>query len=187
MSFWSRVLALFGIGPAAFHDTTIHGVPNLAIVGPHLWRMGQPTGPEAWAYLTRWVAPEAVSVKLNDHVEGADVVPTGWTLAEHPMPPFDDKPWTAVEKPDSALVRAAVDDAASRWENGQAVVIHCSHGRDRTGLIVALLGIRLFGWTKEEALHDMLRHGFRWELPGLDAYFVEYASEKKLPSSGSSK
>ena len=99
MSFWSRVLALFGIGPAAFHDTTIHGVPNLAIVGPHLWRMGQPTGPEAWAYLTRWVAPEAVSVKLNDHVEGVDVVPTGWTLAEHPMPPFDDKPWTArVEK-----------------------------------------------------------------------------------------
>jgi hypothetical protein len=173
VGFWQRILALVGLGPAAFHDTTIHGVPNLAIVGPHLWRMWQPADAEAWAYLTRWVAPEAVVIKLNDRAEGVDTPPDGWVVVDSPIPPYDDKPWSVVDKPDPVVVRTLVDFIAKRWKDGNTIVVHCSHGRDRTGLLVALLGMRLFGWTKAEALADMLRHGFRWELPGLDAYFAE--------------
>jgi hypothetical protein len=44
---------------------------------------------------------------------------------------------------------------------------------NRTSLISALVGMKLFGWSKDYAWQDMLKHGFRWELPDLDAYWLE--------------
>lgn len=41
-----------------------------------------------------------------------------------------------------------------------AVLIHCWHGADRTGLIVALYRIVFENWCKEAAIEEMLRGGF---------------------------
>ena len=40
------------------------------------------------------------------------------------------------------------------------VLIHCRHGSDRTGLIVALYRILYQNWTKEDALEEMLKGGY---------------------------
>lgn len=40
------------------------------------------------------------------------------------------------------------------------IVIHCWHGADRTGLISALYRIVFQGWTKEEAIDELMHGGF---------------------------
>ena len=47
-------------------------------------------------------------------------------------------------------------------EDRGTVFIHCFHGSDRTGLFVAIYRVVYEGWTKEEALHEMVHggHGF---------------------------
>jgi protein tyrosine phosphatase (PTP) superfamily phosphohydrolase (DUF442 family) len=40
------------------------------------------------------------------------------------------------------------------------VVIHCQHGADRTGAIVALYRVVVQGWTKEDAIREMDEGGF---------------------------
>ena len=36
-----------------------------------------------------------------------------------------------------------------------AIVIHCKHGADRTGLIIALYRILFQGWSKEDAIEEL--------------------------------
>jgi len=38
--------------------------------------------------------------------------------------------------------------------------LHCQHGADRTGLITALYRIVYQGWSKDQALEEMLQGGF---------------------------
>ncbi len=40
------------------------------------------------------------------------------------------------------------------------IVIHCKHGSDRTGLIVALYRILFQNWSKEEAIDEMKNGGY---------------------------
>ncbi len=170
----AALLAAFGLGCApAFHDITVMGVPNLTQVAPRLWRMGQPANEDAWAYLERQLGPNVTVVKLNDDKEGVDLVPSTWRLLKAPIPPEDDKPWTVVDRPDPKTVHAIVRAIIDAFTRGETVVWHCTAGRDRTSLISALVGMRLLGWSKAAAWKDMLAHGFRWELPDLDAYWLE--------------
>ncbi len=175
-SLWTSLLAFFGCA-GGFHTTTTVGVDNVVQIAPGMWRMGQPS-PEAWPALARLVNPEfkrVTVVKLDDEDEGSDDYVLGlygWTLVKVPMPPFDDKPWTVLEKPDKASVNRAMQSILDARARGEVVVWHCVHGRDRTGLISALVGMRLFGWSKAQAWQDMIAHGFRWELPDLDAYWL---------------
>ena len=90
-------------------------------------------------------------MKLNDDTEGPDTPPEGWVLRKRPIPPEDDKPWSVVEKPDPKAVWAIVDEIVAAYTVGGVVIWHCSHGRDRTGLIAALVGMRLLGWSKTAA------------------------------------
>ena len=41
-----------------------------------------------------------------------------------------------------------------------AVLVHCQHGEDRTGLIVAAYRVAACGWTKEAAMAEALRFGY---------------------------
>lgn len=44
----------------------------------------------------------------------------------------------------------------------QPVLVHCKHGADRTGLIIALHRILFEGWTKADAIDEMKNGGFGW-------------------------
>jgi hypothetical protein len=173
------LLGLFGCAPRFVDTTTPGGIPNLVQFAPNMWRMGQPPTPVAWIELEARVQNQdqsVVVVKLNDEVEGSDdyaQTMLGWTVIRLPMPPEDDKIWTVFVKPDPAVVHRAVKAILDAHAAGYVVIWHCSAGRDRTGLLSALVGMKLFGWTKDAAWSYMLRTGFRWELPDLDAYWAE--------------
>jgi protein-tyrosine phosphatase len=180
---------LFALLPSCtskFVDTTTPGgVPNLVQFAPNMWRMGQPPDAAAWKELASRIAPnsqQVVIVKLDDEVEGSDdpAEAMGWQVVRIPMPPEDDKVWTVLVKPNPTDVQRAVDTIVAAHAAGKVVAWHCVHGRDRTGLISALVGMKLFGWTKDQAWSDMLAHGFRWELPDLDAYWLENVPGRHL-------
>jgi protein tyrosine/serine phosphatase len=40
------------------------------------------------------------------------------------------------------------------------VLVHCQHGADRTGIMVALYRIAVQGWTNQEAIREMTQGGF---------------------------
>ncbi|MDR2886658.1 MAG: tyrosine-protein phosphatase [Bacteroidales bacterium] len=42
------------------------------------------------------------------------------------------------------------------------IVIHCKHGSDRTGLVVALYRILFQGWSKEAAIDEMKNGGYNF-------------------------
>jgi protein-tyrosine phosphatase len=176
------------VGCSSFKETTTPaGTPNLVQFAPNMWRMGQPPNASAWKELGGIIAPNGehvVIIKLNDDVEGSDdpAVAQGWQLQKFTMPPEDDKPWTIVIKPSVRVVRGAVAAILFAHSQGFVVVWHCSHGRDRTGLISALVGKSLFGWTKNQMADDMTKHGFRWVDVDLTEYFALDAGPKPPPN-----
>jgi hypothetical protein len=178
-SFLSFLLALVGCAPKFVDTTTPGGVPNLVQYAPKMWRMGQPPNEAAWKELATHIAPngeKVVVVKLNDEVEGSDDPAEkllGWTVVRIPIPPEDDKPWTIVLKPSVEDVHRAVQAILDAHANGFVVAWHCSHGRDRTGLVSALVGQKMFSWTRPQMEADMTNHGFRWVDVDLTAYFFE--------------
>lgn len=61
------------------------------------------------------------------------------------------------------------------------VYVHCEHGADRTGLLIALYRVIHQGWTREEANREWVRSGhtvasktITWHL---DAYFHRFLNE----------
>ena len=61
------------------------------------------------------------------------------------------------------------------------IFMHCHHGRDRTGTIVACDRISHDGWTAEQAKDEARRYGLSWIEFGMkhyiDAYYVRYKSK----------
>lgn len=44
----------------------------------------------------------------------------------------------------------------------QPVFVHCDHGCDRTGLVIAAYRIKVDGWSPEKAWREMIREGFHF-------------------------
>lgn len=65
--------------------------------------------------------------------------------------------WQDVTRHEAALIRQALSLLAN--ENNRPIFIHCEHGRDRTGLVVALYRVLYQGWTPTAAHQEMVSLG----------------------------
>lgn len=132
---------------------------NLAAVdrANRIYRGGQPAGDADYSFL-RDLGIELI-IKLNAHnaTLQEEIAQTGFEWFYAPMSPVEQ----ILTEPDLDGVSGAV--AAIR----PGTFIHCEHGQDRTGLVVALYRIQQ-GWTREEARKEMLARGFHTILLGLD-------------------
>jgi hypothetical protein len=157
----------------------INGIPNLHAVageesgGHRVFRGGQPT-PEGWSYLhdTLGVTTLGVTtvVKLNAPEEswgqGVDepARQLGMTVVDASIPPHDyglvprslPQPFEGIPEDRIALAVATLANA----DHG-AVYVHCTHGRDRTGLIVGLFRVLEQQWAPKKAWDEMNEEGFR--------------------------
>lgn len=59
--------------------------------------------------------------------------------------------------------------------NLQPVYVHCHHGRDRTGLVIALYRADYLGWSREAAYAEFQGQRFNGRLFDLDRYFWRFA------------
>jgi tyrosine-protein phosphatase SIW14 len=85
----------------------------------------------------------------------------GLTFISHPMSGF----WS----PDDGEVNQILADISAN----QPVFVHCQHGQDRTGLIIALYRVFYEGWAAKDAYKEMIDMGFHKALFLLNHYFEE--------------
>jgi protein tyrosine/serine phosphatase len=126
---------------------SLPGVPNLHQVDAHVYRSAQPTA-EGMRHL------EAAGIKtvlnLRDFQTDQDEARGTVLHLVHVRL----NAWDVDEPKLLAALRVLRDPAA--WP----VLVHCQHGADRTGLVVALYRVTSQGWTPYDAADEMTRGGF---------------------------
>jgi len=143
-------------GCAAFYPTPppaapLDGaaVPRFDRVDAQVYRSGQPS-PQELRELTSRYGIRTV-IKLN---HGKEPVPPGVAVLRHSL--------DVMTEPDAATLK---DILTAIERSPKPVLVHCTHGEDRTGLVVALYRMRN-GASADSAYADMVRHGFH-PYPGI--------------------
>lgn len=64
--------------------------------------------------------------------------------------------------PLSGPTKEQIDEALSYMTdpNNQPVLVHCHHGQDRTGMVIAAYRMKYQGWSYDEAVNEMKAYGF---------------------------
>ena len=130
---------------------TLAGVANLYGISATLYRAAQPTA-EGFRNLASLSVRSVISLRQTvsdtEPAAGMDL-----TLYRIPMKSRH------VAEQDAAKVVEAMRDLRAATAKGP-VLVHCHHGADRTGLIVALWRIFYQGWTKAEATRELVEGGY---------------------------
>lgn len=168
---WTWLKAFLGLA----NNTSDHNVGNLHLVRPRLWRSAQPQTLADWQYLASLGINKVI--KLNFVTEGSDDL-ASWVgiqvIVLSIQPEGDKNLWDNIKdvfvQPNAQALQAAI----SAVRSGGFVLVHCSHGHDRTGIFVGLVRVLLDGWTKEAAYEEMLEMGFHPELYGLQEFWENF-------------
>jgi rhodanese-related sulfurtransferase len=178
----ASVLGGCAIAPQSDSVRDQHGHAQLApIVNFHvvdavesqaMYRGAQPNDESQWAFLHDLGVTTVL--KLNEYV-GAQSTAEEERLAAKKygirvvpvfVPPEDFphnlNPFAAPSDTELKAALEVMEDPRNR-----PLYIHCSHGRDRTGLLVALYRIRQNNYCKDKAFAEMKTLGHNLLLPGL--------------------
>ncbi|MCX7794185.1 MAG: dual specificity protein phosphatase family protein [Thermodesulfovibrionales bacterium] len=143
----------------------IFGLPGLSNVGQvseGIFRGAQPL-PEG--YLTLKKMGIKTVINLRNHSEKEAVEAAGMKSIEIPL---------------SVLKKTSIEDVnriieiISNPEN-QPVYVHCRHGQDRTGIVIAAYRMRIDGWSLKEAEAEMQAFGFNDLWKNLKEFIRHYA------------
>ena len=123
------------------------GLPNLNRVNDDLYRGAQPTA-EGMRELEKMGIRTVVNLRAT-HSDRDELEGTGLKSAHIPMTTFHPE--------DEDLVRflRIWADPANR-----PIFVHCQHGSDRTGMVLATYRIVVEGWSKEDAIREMTQGGY---------------------------
>ena len=134
-------------------------LPNFRQVSPTLYRGAQPTS----AGLK--VACD-MGIKTVVNVRGSDddrtaAAELGLTCEQRSM-----SAWSPSNADVAWFLRIATDPRR------QPVFLHCQHGADRSGYLVAMYRVVVQGWDRERAIDEMTAHGMGFHdiYQGLVAY-----------------
>lgn len=139
-------------------------INNFQVVVPdRVYRSGQPKGEADWNYLqsigiTTVVKLNRYSADSNEAEELRMAEARHIKVIPAYMPPDDFphtwSPWAGPELKDVMKAVEAMED-----KNNGKVLVHCSHGKDRTGLVVAIFSVRNKNYCKDAALAQMKYYG----------------------------
>lgn len=82
-------------------------------------------------------------------------------------------PLNAFVCPSEKQISRFLEALESRHESG--IYVHCIHGRDRTGTMIGIFRLSQ-GWSYDEVLSEMQKHGFGMEFRRLLDAVSKYAS-----------
>ena len=125
----------------------IEGVPNLHKVSDTLYRSAQPSA-EGMKNL-KAIGIETVVNLRSFHSDRDEIGDTGLTYEHIHM-----KAWHGEEEDAVRFLQIVTNPKRS------PVLVHCQHGADRTGTMCALYRVAVQGWSKEEALKEIIQGGF---------------------------
>lgn len=119
---------------------------NFYKINADLYRAAQPSK-EAFKHYEALGIRTIVNLRANhsdvDEIEGTSLV-----LMEIPI-----NTWKITDADVVAALRA-IKSAE------KPVLVHCQHGADRTGTIIAMARMVFQGWTKEQALAELVKGGY---------------------------
>lgn len=78
-----------------------------------------------------------------------------------------------IGEPSINKVFGAVNSIIQNRNRG-GVLVHCEHGCDRTGIIIAIYKVTAYRTSKAKARADMLAHGYHPLLRGLEWAWEDY-------------
>jgi protein tyrosine/serine phosphatase len=126
---------------------SLNGVPNLHKVSDTLYRSAQPTA-EGMRSLKALGIETVVNLR-SFHSDRDEIGATGLAYEHIYM-----KAWHPEEEDAVRFLQIATNPKRT------PVLVHCQHGADRTGTMVALYRIIVQGWSKEKALEEMTGGGY---------------------------
>lgn len=138
-------------------------IQNFKEFSPGIFRGGQPVTPEDWLGLRNLGITQVI--KLNEIYEGSDAPgqAAGMQLFHSPISTGEQ---TLLE-PDLDAIRDVIGFIRP------GTFIHCSHGQDRTGLVVALFRVWIQRWPIEAARKEMIACGYHKILFGLEKAWAD--------------
>jgi len=152
---------------------TYQELPNFHQVNEHLYRGAQPKE-EGLKRLAQLGIKTIVNLREDDGLadkEEAKARAAGLRYFSLPM-----KKATAPSDEQVAKTLAILENS----EN-QPVFVHCHHGADRTGLIIAIYRITHDGWTSERAKAEANQYGMHpWEI-GMKNYIHDFYKRRQTP------
>jgi len=125
----------------------MEGVPNLHKVSDTLYRSAQPSA--AGIKNLKAMGIETIVNLRSFHSDRNEIRDTGLAYEHIAM-----KAWHAEEEDAVKFLQIVTNPKRS------PVLVHCQHGADRTGTMCALYRVAVQGWSKEEALKEMMQGGF---------------------------
>lgn len=139
---------------------------NFYQVSPLLYRSAQPL-PEDFRELQQRGISEVLDLRL--YHRDTPVPDSTLELQQAPLSPGNINP--------RYLAKALQVIANAKGP----VLVHCLHGSDRTGLVVALYRVVCQGWSKQQAIEEMQDGGYGFHLffSNIPA-FIEEVDEEKL-------
>ena len=132
------------------------GVPNLNRVTENLYRSAQPSK-EGFIFLSKQPVllkgdkPVKTIISLRAFNDDAPVVPKNSPLH---LEQIRFKTWHPEDEDVIKFLRIATTSSM------QPVLVHCQHGSDRTGTMVAIYRIAYQGWSKAQATDEMINGGY---------------------------
>ncbi|HUQ75242.1 MAG TPA: tyrosine-protein phosphatase [Burkholderiales bacterium] len=148
-------------------DDCIAGLQNFSKVNDKLWRGTQPEDAAAF----RRLGVKTVINLRHEHDDFADLQGTDIAYLQIPMRaerPRDEEIVVFL----AALRRAMADP--QRWP----VLVHCEHGKDRTGYAIAAYRIVEQGWDADTAIQEMFDFHFNRIFFGNPPYLRRLAERR---------
>ncbi len=143
----------------------IFGLPGLTNVGrvaPGIFRGAQPTA-EGFRTLKSMGIRTVINLR-NKHSERKAVEESGMKSIEIPFDIFS--------TPEASRVDNVITLMSD--ERNHPVFVHCAHGQDRTGTIVAIYRMKINGWSLSKAEEEMQSFGFNDIWVHLKSYVRQY-------------
>jgi protein tyrosine/serine phosphatase len=128
------------------------GLPNLHQVSDALYRGAQPE-PQGFAELHKLGVKTVVNLRKL-HSDEDEIEESGLPAGALNYVPIKMNAWNAEDEDIVAFLKVMAD------EKNHPVFVHCQHGADRTGTMSAIYRIAFQGWSREDALEEMLYGGF---------------------------
>ncbi len=127
----------------------VKGLPNLHRVDINLYRSAQPQQGSGEA-----IKALGIKTVLNLRESDQDIIlkkTSGIVLKRYPLHTWD------IDDRDIIAVLKIITNPAN-----QPTLVHCAHGADRTGLMMASYRIIVQGWSKADARKEMKQGGYEF-------------------------
>ena len=152
------------------------GLTNFATVSADLYRGAQPTA-EGFRALARMGVKTVVNLRaFHDDAKLLEGTGLGYVRITF-------EPWKPNPREVATFLNILADPAR------RPVFVHCQHGADRTGTMVAAYRMVFQGWTLEQALAELPNFGFHRVWSNLKTFLrgLSFETLRKSLASGTAK